>query len=83
LSAWKTYAIFLVRPSLPPIISRLWIHTSSAIYANAIGTKRKLSIVVAEANVFMPGILGWLLKGVNTMPYALNFIISNIILIPR
>lgn len=50
-----------------PVDSTIFRH-----FANAIGKKRKLSIVVAEANVFMPGKLGWLLKGVNTMPYALN-----------
>jgi 1-acyl-sn-glycerol-3-phosphate acyltransferase len=38
--------------------------------ANKIGKKRNLSIVVAEANVFMPGKLGWLLKNVNSIPFA-------------
>lgn len=34
-------------------------------------TKRnKLSIVVAESNVFMKGKLGWLLKNINTMPFT-------------
>lgn len=37
---------------------------------NRIGKKRKLSIVVAESNIFMKGKLGWLLKSVNTMPFT-------------
>lgn len=37
---------------------------------NRIGKRRKLSIVVAESNVFMRGNLGWLLKSVNTMPFT-------------
>lgn len=37
---------------------------------NKIGKKRKLSIVVAESNMFMPGKLGWLLKSINTMPFS-------------
>ncbi|NMV82140.1 MAG: 1-acyl-sn-glycerol-3-phosphate acyltransferase [Erysipelotrichia bacterium] len=41
-------------------------------FANRIGKKRKLTIVVAESNIFMPGTLGWLLKSVNTMPYTHN-----------
>lgn len=40
---------------------------------NKIGKKRKLSIVVAESNIFMPGKLGWLLKNINTMPLSYDF----------
>ncbi|NCA95351.1 MAG: 1-acyl-sn-glycerol-3-phosphate acyltransferase [Methanomicrobia archaeon] len=42
-------------------------------FANQIGKKRKLSIVVAESNIFMPGKLGWLLRNVNTMPFSSDF----------
>jgi len=37
---------------------------------NKIGKKSKLTIVVAESNVFMKGKLGWLLKNLNTMPFT-------------
>ncbi len=37
---------------------------------NKVGKRRKLSIVVAETNMFMPGKLGWLLKNVNTIPFS-------------
>ncbi len=39
-------------------------------FTNKIGKKRKLSIVVAESNIFMRGKLGWLLKSINTMPFT-------------
>jgi len=41
--------------------------------ANRIGKKRRLSIIVAESNIFMPGYLGWLLKSINTMPFTNDF----------
>ena len=42
-------------------------------FANHIGKRSKLSIVVAESNIFMPGKLGWLLRNVNTMPFSSDF----------
>lgn len=39
---------------------------------NKIGYKHRLSIVVSEANIFMKGKLGWLLKNINTMPFTNN-----------
>lgn len=46
---------------------------------NKIGKRRKLSIVVAESNIFMKGLIGWLLKSVNTMPFTndLSYIEKN------
>lgn len=37
---------------------------------NKIGKKRKLSIVVAESNIFMAGKLGWIIKNINTIPFT-------------
>lgn len=46
---------------------------------NKVGKKSKLSIVVAESNIFMKGKLGWIIRNINTIPYSqsLRYIDDN------
>ncbi len=44
---------------------------------NKIGRKNRLSIVVAETNIFMRGTLGWILRNSNTLPLSENLDYQN------